>query len=143
MTIDKIISISGKPGIYELITGDKKNIIVQSLVDGKRFPISALSNISTLDSIAIYTDVKEVPLTEVFYTIFQKENGKETISHKESANKLTEFFSKILPDYDIERVYVSNIKKIVQWYNILVTVKFDFETLEPKTEEESDVETGE
>lgn len=140
MTIDKIIAVTGKPGLYELISGGKKNIIIQSLADGKRFPISAMSNISTLESIAIYTETEEVPLTEVLYTIFQKEAGKETISHKESAAKLTAYFTAILPDYDTERVYASNIKKIIQWYNILVAAKFDFETLVPK---ENDDESGE
>jgi len=140
MTLDKIIAVTGKPGIYELISGGKKNIIIQSLVDGKRFPISALSNISTLESIAIYTESKEVPLTEVLYTIFQKEEGKQTISHKESAAKLTTYFTEILPDYDTERVYASNIKKIIQWYNILVTSKFEFETLAPV---ENNDESGE
>ena len=143
MTLDKIIAISGKPGLYELVSGGKKNLIVQSLIDGKRFPISALSNISTLDSIAIYTDIKEVPLSEVFYTIFQKEKGKETISHKESADKLSKYFTEVLPDYDTERVYASNIKKVFQWYNLLVNNKFDFETLAPETDEETKDETGE
>lgn len=143
MTLDKIIAISGKPGLYELVSGGKKNLIVQSLLDGKRFPISAMSNISTLDSIAIYTDIKEVPLSEVFYSIFQKENGKECISHKESADKLTKYFSEVLPDYDMERVYTSNIKKVIQWFNILLNNKFDFETLAPEIEEETNDESGE
>jgi hypothetical protein len=139
MTIDKIIAISGKPGLYEMISAGKKNVIIQSLTDGKRFPISVASNISTLDSIAIYTNIEEVPLTDIFYTMFQKENGKEAISHKESANKLTNYFTEILPDYDTERVYASNIKKIIQWYNILVAAKFEFESLAPV---ESDDESG-
>ena len=132
MTLEKIIAVSGKPGLYELISAGKKTLIVHSLVDGKRFPISSVSSISTLDSIAIYTDLREVPLSEVFYTIFQKEDGKETISHKENTSKLTEYFALVLPDYDTERVYTSNIKKILQWYNILVANKFDFTSLDPK-----------
>lgn len=140
MTIDKIIAVSGKPGLYELISAGKSNLIIQSLMDGKRFPISALSNISTLDSIAIYTDTQEVPLSEILYTMFQKEGGKEGISHKENAQVLTSYFLEILPDYDTERVYVSNIKKIIQWYNILVAAKFEFEALAPV--EEND-ESGE
>lgn len=143
MTIDKIIAISGRPGLYELISAGKKNLIVQSLVDGKRFPITAISNISTLDSIAVYTEIQEVPLTDVFYDMYKKEDGKEAISHKESAKKLSEYFLEVLPDYDTERVYASNIKKVIQWYNLLVNVKFDFETLAPQKEEETDAETGE
>lgn len=136
MTIDKIIAVSGKPGLYELISGGKKNIIVQSLLDGKRFPIAAITNISTLDSIAIYTHTEEVPLTEVLYAIFQKEEGKPALSHKENAQVLKAFFTEILPEYDTERVYVSNIKKVVQWYNLLLEKDFDFNTLEPKDEAE-------
>ncbi len=132
MTLDKIIAISGKPGLYELVSAGKKNLIVHSLVDSKRFPISAMSSISTLDSIAVYTEITEVPLSDIFYSIFQKENGKEAISHKESATNLTIYFTSILPDYDTERVYTSNIKKIIQWYNILVKNKFDFTSLDPK-----------
>lgn len=142
MTLDKIIAVSGKPGLYEIISAGKKNIIVHSLADGKRFPISAMSSISTLDSIAIYTDTQEIPLSEVFYSIFQKEDGKEALSHKESANKLTAYFLTILPDYDTERVYTSNIKKIIQWYNILISNQFDFTSLSPEEENDTD-ESGE
>jgi len=132
MTLDKIIAISGKPGLYELVSAGKKNLIVHSLVDKKRFPISALSSISSLDSIAVYTEIEEVPLSNVLYKMFQKENGEKAISHKESANTLTDYFLEVLPDYDTERVYTSNIKKILQWYNILVDNKFDFTSLDPK-----------
>lgn len=140
MTLDKIIAISGKPGLYEILSAGKQNIIVQSLTDQKRIPITATSHINTLDSIAIYTYTEEVPLAEILYTIYTKEAGKVCVSHKESSKKLTEYFTKILPEYDIDRVYVSNIKKIVQWYNLLVTAKFDFESLAPETTAD---ETGE
>jgi len=142
MTIDKIIAVGGKPGLFEIISGGKKNIIVESLLDGKRFPISTMSNISSLDSIAIFTYTEEVPLTDVFYSIFKKEEGKEAISHKESAKVLTAYFLEILPEYDTERVYTSNIKKVIQWYNLLVSKQFDFATLEPKEENDID-ESGE
>lgn len=132
MTLDKIIAISGRPGLYELVSAGKKNLIVHSLVDNKRFPISALSSISTLDSIAVYTEIEEVQLSNILYKIFQKESGKKAISHKESAKTLTDYFLEVLPDYDTERVYTSNIKKILQWYNILVSNKFDFTSLDPK-----------
>jgi hypothetical protein len=141
MTIDKIIAVSGKPGLYQILSAGKQNLIVQSLADGKRIPITTTNNISTLDSIAVYTYTEEIPLTDVFYTIFQKESGKACISHKENSKKLTDFFLEILPDYDTERVYTSNIKKIVQWYNILVAANFDFTSLAP--ENNDDDESGE
>ena len=134
MTLDKIVAISGKPGLYELISAGKKNVIVHSLSDGKRFPVLAINNISALDSIAIFTLTEEIPLSTVLYTIYKKESGKKAISHKENAKVLTDYFSEILPDYDTDRVYTSNIKKIIQWYSILVDSKFDFTTLEPKKE---------
>lgn len=133
MTIDKIVAISGKPGLFEIISQTKGGIIVRSLVDNKRFPVNAVQNVSILNDIAIYTYEEEVPLRVVFKNIADKENGKETINHKESNDTLKSFFSEVLPDYDDERVYASNIKKVVQWYNILVASGFDFATL---TEEE-------
>ena len=142
MNIEKIIAVSGKPGLYEILSAGKKNIIVRSISDDKRFPIPAFSNISSLDSIAIFTNLGEVPLTEVLYKIYQKESGKTGISHKESATKLTAYFAEILPDYDTERVYVSNIKKVVQWYNILVENAFDFEQINPENTKD-EASTGE
>ncbi len=132
MTLDKILSISGKPGLFNLISHAKGHLVVESLEDGKRFPVAGAHQINTLENIAIYTYTKEVPLAEVFYSIFQKSEGKESISHTESNANLMNFFSEILPDYDTDRVYVSNIKKIILWYNLLVKAQFDFTTLAPK-----------
>jgi hypothetical protein len=134
MTIDKIIAVNGKPGLYHVISAGQKNLIVESLHDGKRLPIRSINNVSSMDTIAIYTYTEEIPLTEVFYGIFEKESGKETISHKESAQKLKDYFLEVLPEYDEERVYVSNIKKIFQWYNILHKANFDFTTIKPEIE---------
>jgi hypothetical protein len=136
MTIDKIIAINGKPGLYSVISVGKKNLIVESLETGKRFPIMAVSNVSSLDSIAIYTYTEEIPLTDVFYSIYEKESGKESISHKVSGKELRDFFIEILPEYDEDRVYISNIKKVVQWYNMLVQAKFDFTSIKPEKGEE-------
>lgn len=119
MSLDKIISITGKPGLYDLKTQTKNGFLAESLIDGRRTNISAQHNVSLLSEIAIYTLTTEVPLYEVFIKIYDKENGKETISHKAPKIELEEFFFSILPDYDEERVYTSDIKKVVQWYNIL------------------------
>jgi len=139
MTIDKIIAINGKPGLFKVISTGKKSLIVESLVDGKRLPIMTVNNVSSMDSIAIYTATEEVPLTTVFYSIYEKESGKSTISHKENAKKLKDYFLEILPEYDEDRVYVSNIKKVIQWYAILLKAGFDFSTLKPTDEND---ETG-
>lgn len=138
MTLDKLIVVTGKPGIFEISSQSKTGLIVKSLIDNKKFPIHNIHNISSLNDIAIYTDEEEVPLKDIFTTIHKKENGKQTINHKENKTVLTDFFTEILPNYDTERVYPSNIKKIVQWYNILVDAKFDFAGLEESSSEEEE-----
>ena len=135
MGLTKTIAISGKPGLFSIINQSKGGILVQSLVDQKKFPVTQSQNISVLNDIAIYTYDEEKPLREVFLTMHAKEEGKLALSHKESNNKLVAYFSEILPDFDQERVYPSNIKKVVQWYNILVTAEFDFSSLNKKEEE--------
>lgn len=135
MSLEKIISVTGKPGLYEIIAQSKGGIIVESMIDKKRFPINAMHNVSVLDNIAIYTYEEEVPLRSVLKTIFEKEEGKETISPKESNKKLISYFSEVLPNYDDERVYASNIKKVLQWYNLLVQNNFDFSTITEEQEE--------
>ena len=134
MNLEKIVAISGKPGLYEIISQTKGGIIVESLVDKKRLPINAMHNVSVLNDIAIYTHDDEIPLRNIFKTIAKKDI--EVISHKESNDKLISFFNEILPNYDEDRVYPSNIKKIVQWYSILATAKFDFSLIKEDSEEE-------
>lgn len=137
MNIDKIVSIAGKPGIFEIKSQTKGGIIVESLQDKKRFPVNSLQSISALSDIAIYTYEEEIPLREVLHNMFKKENGAAALDHTSDAKKLKEYFAEVLPNYDEERVYTSNIKKVVQWYNILVSAGFDFTTLEEKEEEET------
>jgi hypothetical protein len=134
MEFNKIIAVTGKPGLFEVVSQTKTGIIVESLNDKKRVPILSTHNVSLLENIAIFTYDEEVPLLTIFKSISEKEEGKETISHKESGAKLSSFFAEILPEYDQERVYTSNIKKIVQWYNALIAVGFDFSTAELSSE---------
>lgn len=134
MEFSKIIAIAGKPGLFQAISQTKTGFIVESLTDRKRFPVSSTNNVSLLENIAIYTYEEEVPLLTVFKAIYEKEEGKEAISHKESGNKLAAYFSEVLPDYDDERVYTSNIKKVIQWYNILVKAELDFSKVESQEE---------
>lgn len=120
MSLDKVISISGKPGLYKLITQTRGGFVAESLVDNKRMSVSGQSNVSVLSEIAIYTLTEEVPLKRVFDNIKNKENGGPTsVKPKESKDKLEEYFFDVLPDYDEDRVYVSDIKKVIQWYNLL------------------------
>lgn len=138
MEFSKIIAVTGKPGLFQVVSQTKTGLIVDSLVDKKRFPITSTQNVSLLENIAIYTYEEEVPLLTIFKTMYEKEEGKETISHKESGNKLAAYFAEILPDYDDERVYTSNIKKVVQWYNLLVKAGIDFSQVEATTEENTE-----
>lgn len=119
MTISGIISISGKPGLYKVVAQGKNNIIVESLTDKKRFPAYAADRISALEDISIYTYNEDKALREIFDAIYTKENKGTCISHKESQDKITAYLAEILPDYDQERVYPSDIKKIFMWYNML------------------------
>tara|TARA_R100001369_G_scaffold69521_1_gene97164 strand:- start:133 stop:564 length:432 start_codon:yes stop_codon:yes gene_type:complete len=120
MSLDKILSISGKPGLFQIITQTRTGAVVESLIDKKRITVGAHSNISILSEIAIYTLTEEVPLREVLKKVREKESGQPTaISHKDDKDTLEEFFFEVLPDYDEDRVYPSDIKKVVQWYNLL------------------------
>lgn len=119
--LKKILSISGKPGLYKLISYGKNLLIVESLIDGKRLPATARDKIISLGDIAIYTTEKEVPLAEVMDTICKKYEGKaiDTATVK-TPDQLAAFFQEVLPNYDEERVYNNDIKKVVAWYNLMV-----------------------
>ncbi len=120
MGLDKILAIGGKPGLFKLVTQTRAGFVAESLLDGKKITVGLRSNVSVLSEIAIYTLEKEVPLREVFQNIKSKEKGgKTSVNHKDEKIKLEEYFFEILPDYDEDRVYPSDIKKVVQWYNIL------------------------
>lgn len=138
MSLKKILAISGKPGLYELKAQTRAGFLAESLIDGKKLSIGLRHNVSMLNEIAIYTYTEEVPLQEVFQKIKDKENGGEAISHKVSKNELENYFSEVLPGYDEDRVYASDMKKVVQWYNLLHKKDLlDFsEETEASTEEE-------
>ena len=120
MGLNTILSISGKPGLYKLLTQTRGGFVAQSLLDNKKISVNAQSNVSVLSEIAVYTLSEELPLKEVFKKIREKENGGETaVNHKASKDELEEYFFSVLSDYDEDRVYASDIKKIIQWYNLL------------------------
>ena len=120
MSLEKVLSISGKPGLYKLITQTRGGFVAESLIDKKRMSVSLQNNVSVLSEIAIYTLTEEVPLKDVFKKIKDKESGgKTSVKPKDSKDKLEEYFFGVLPDYDEDRVYASDIKKVVQWYNLL------------------------
>ncbi len=137
MALEKIIAIGGKPGLYELITQTKGGFVGESLVDKKRLTVSIRAKVSVLSEIAIYALDREVPLLEVFEAIHKKEEGKETsVSPKADKLALEEYFFSILPNYDEDRVYASDMKKILSWYNLLLNSGTLKQALEAETTEE-------
>ncbi|MDY6326585.1 MAG: DUF5606 domain-containing protein [Bacteroidales bacterium] len=120
MDLSKILSITGKNGLFKFISKTPNSFIVEGLEDGKRFPAFSSDGVASLDNIAIFTDTDEIPLTKVFQNIFQKEGGKSIDVPKDNG-AIKSYFAEILPEYDRDRVYVSNMKKVFHWYNILVS----------------------
>lgn len=119
MNVDKILAIAGKPGLYELKLQTRSGFLAESLLDGKKITVGMRSNVSLLSEISMYTYSEEKPLAEIMRAIAVKENEGPALSHKEDNAKLTAYFKEILPDYDEDRVYASDIKKVLNWYNIL------------------------
>lgn len=119
MNLEKILAISGKPGLYALKIQTRTGFVAESLIDGKKITVGMKSNVSLLSEISVYTNTEEKPLTEIMRTIAIKEDNGPAISHKEENSNLIAYFLEILPDYDQDRVYASDIKKILNWYNML------------------------
>ncbi len=141
MELEKIISISGKPGLFKLVSQLKNGFIIEDVSTKKKVSIGNSSQVSLLDNIAMFTTDKEVALFEVFENIAKANGFGETISHKSADAELREFMSSALPDYDKDRVYISDIKKLLQWYNILHKAGFihqdSFAKPEQNTEEQA------
>ena len=119
-----ILAISGQPGLYKFVAQSMRGVIVESLIDGKRMNAAATSRVSALTEISMFTEGEDIALADVFTNIWNYTEGKQAISHKESADKIKEEFAKVLPEYDRERVHVSDMKKCFAWYNILVEAGF-------------------
>lgn len=138
MNLEKILSISGKPGLYALKVQTRTGFVAESLLDGKKSTVGLKVNVSLLSEISIYTVNEEKPLAEVMRNIAIKENEGPAISHKEDNAKLVAYFTEILPEYDSERVYPSDIKKVLNWYNLLQS-KGMVSKEEPKIENAEEV----
>tara|TARA_Y100000589_G_C27184813_1_gene642204 strand:+ start:108 stop:584 length:477 start_codon:yes stop_codon:yes gene_type:complete len=119
MELKDFISVAGKSGLHTIVGKSKNNVIVESLKDKKRFPIFNTNKISALSDISIYTYDEEILLSELFNRIQKKYKKEVAISHLESAEELKKVFEELVPNYDKEQVYNSDIKKVFQWYNIL------------------------
>lgn len=137
MKLDDILSIGGKPGLFQLVKATRQGVLVESLLDKKRMPVSQRADVSALSDIAIYTYEEELPLGEVYQRLYDKLEGAKAIEAKKASNdELKEYMSDFLPDYDTDRVYTSHLKKLFTWYNLL----HDNDLLNRPEEEESSEE---
>ena len=139
MNVEKILAISGKPGLFELKLQTRSGFLAESLLDGKKITVGLRSNVSLLSEISMYTYSEEKPLVEIMRAIAVKENeGPTPVNSKDDNTKLIAYFKEILPDYDEDRVYASDIKKLLNWYNIL-QAKGLVSKEEPKVENAEEV----
>jgi len=144
MDLKEILAITGFGGLFKFVSQGRNGIIVEGIEDKKRMVAFSHYKVSSLSDIAIFTDEEEVPLKKIFKTIFETENGGLAFGGKIDEKKLKEYFSKILPNYDREKVYVSDIKKVITWYNILQRNGINnFEDETPETQEEQTKEVSE
>jgi hypothetical protein len=137
MELKEIMAVSGKSGLFKVVAQTRNGMIVESLTENRRFPVYASDKVSNLAEISIYTLEKDVSLSDVFKKINELEKGGKAIDHKSDDNKLKAYFEKALPDYDKERVYVSDIRKVINWYNILTEnggIDFSAAAAEEETE---------
>ncbi len=143
MDLKEILSVSGKAGLYKVVGQTKSGVIGESLIDKKRLPIFAADKMSSLDDIRIFSEDGDVLLKDVFKKIFEKENGGKTAIDASANNQqLKDYMTAVMPDYDKERVYVSDIKKLINWYNLLLENELlqfeDEQTEEPGSEDKED-----
>jgi len=147
MDLSNYYSIPGKPGVFKMISQSKNGAIMESLIDGKRLPVFTSDKISSLEEIGMFTIGEDIPLKTVFQNIFRKEEGKEaSVSPKADNKALQAWFSEVLPEWDQDRVYVSDIKKVVIWYNLLLAnnlISLDEETPVGAEHAPSDTNTNE
>ncbi len=134
MELKDILAISGQPGLYKYVAQSTHGVIVESLIDGKRMNASATSKVSALTEISMFTEGEDVALADVFTNIYKHTEGKEAINPKADPAQIKEYFAAVLPDYDRDRVHVSDMKKCFAWYNTLIAAGFTKFEL-PKEEE--------
>jgi hypothetical protein len=140
--LEKVLSVSGKPGLFRVLNGGKSTVIAESLIDGKRHPILPTQRVSALSDISIFTVNEDKPLREVLVLMREKYSGEGAPDYKSDSKTLREAMKAVLPDYDAERVYDSDIRKLFQWYNLLQG-KGLLDFAEPVAEDEEDVQAGE
>lgn len=137
MELKDILAISGWPGLYKFVARSQRGVIVEALSDGKRMNAALASKMSSLTEISMFTENEDIALADVLTKIYAYTGGKEAVSHKESPEKLKAYMAEVLPEYDRERVHVSDMKKLFSWYNILVAAGMtEFKLPEEKAPEQ-------
>ncbi|MFW6019336.1 MAG: DUF5606 domain-containing protein [Bacteroidales bacterium] len=140
--LTEILAISGKSGLFKMVAQAKNSIIVESLEDGKRLPVHSTQTVSSLEEISIFTETEDMPLKDVFKRIYEKTGGEKAPSPKASSGELKKFMEEAVPEYDKERVYISDIKKVMKWYNKLHEADMlGFVHAEEENNEQSESET--
>ncbi len=138
MNLQSIISVTGKPGLYKVISSTKNGLIVEAISDGKRMPVYATDKVSALEDISLYTVSEDMPLVEVYQKIYDFTKGKAAIEHNSKPEELRTYLEKILPEFDQDRVYNSDLKKLFQWFNLLISA----DLLKPEETKEDKNEAG-
>jgi hypothetical protein len=141
MELKEILAVSGYPGLYKYVAQSTRGVIVEALADGKRMNVPSNARVSAMTDISVFTESEDRPLADIFTAFYARTGGKPTIGHKEDPRKVEAAFAEAVPDYEPDKVHLSDMKKIVQWYNILVAAgmtEFSLPeaepTEEPKTE---------
>ncbi|MCX6230672.1 MAG: DUF5606 domain-containing protein [Bacteroidetes bacterium] len=139
MDLSKILAITGKPGLYLVISQTKTGALVESIIDKKKIPVFSTEKMSSLNDISVFTDDEDLPLHKVLKAIYDKENGGKCIDPKSDNNALKKYMEEVLPNYDKDRVYVSDMKKLFSWYNMLHEQNLLDFSEEKATEESAEV----
>lgn len=120
MELKEILAVAGYPGLYKYLAQSTRGVIVESLSDGKRMNVATNARVSSMTDISVFTASEDRPLADIFTAFYKHTGGKPTIGHKEDSRKIEAVFAEVVPDYEPDKVHLSDMKKIVQWYNILV-----------------------
>jgi hypothetical protein len=142
MKISDVLAISGKPGLFKILASSPKNLVVESMIDGKRSSIPGSLRVSSLSDITMYTTNEDVPLREILKSMFDKNKGKPALSHNAAPQEVKDFIDSVVDNLDHGRVYASDLRKLVQWYNLLISQKaLPFEVEEEKKDDKEPTAT--
>jgi hypothetical protein len=142
MDLKDFLAVSGKPGLFKMVSQGKSILIAENVETGQRIPIHSTNRVSSLEEIAVFTDSEDKPLKDILFDIYQKKDGKAVFDPRQaSEQEIREFFAEAVPEYDRQKVYLSDMKKIILWYNILVTKgSIEWKASEPETGAETESE---